>query len=199
MIAGVGGGGHRQAPGRAIGDLAIDLAGHNDLLCAKNIAQLLAGGHVLGAVDVPHNLGKLVILAKNQTQIARPGRAAFGRKRRAGRGAFEDNSLIGIGHGGGGGKHGPAAHAMAFQTNIGLIDHGQAAQIGQARWPTKALGKGRPAAIAMAGLVHGQDDIAAPCKLNRKPTLSFAAIDIAVHGQDTGGWLIRCRGLGGIE
>ena len=55
------------------------------------------------------------------------------------------------------------------------------------------VGEGGRVAIAVAGLVEGEDDIAAAGEFDGKAGLGLARIDVAVDGEDAGGGGLRGR------
>ena len=187
MVARVGGERRFQPPGGAVRQGAVDAAGHDGPVGAEHGLQLGAVGHVLRPVDAPHDLGELVIAAEHHLEIARPGAGAVGGEGLSRGGPLQHHGAVVAGHGGGGGQHRPAPHGMALQADIGRVHHGQAAQVSQPRRTAEARGKGRPAAVAVTGLVHGQHHIAPPGELDGKAVLGLAAVDVAVHGQDARG------------
>ena len=86
---------------------------------------------------------------------------------------------------------------MALEADIVLVDEFEAAQIGQPIGAAEPVGEGGRVAIAMAGLVEGEDHIAAAGELDGKAVLGFARIDVAVDGEDAGGRDLR-RGIRGM-
>ena len=184
MVSRVGGDWLRQPPGVTVHDAAVDLARHNSFR-AKHRLQFRAGRHILSPVDVPHNLGELVVATENKCQISRPGRRAFWGERLASRGPLEHHGAIRVGHCSGCGKHSPATHTVAFKSDISFVDHGKTAQIFQPRRPSESFRKCRSARITMAGLVQRQDDVTAAGKFNCKTVLRLSAVDIAMNGKDT--------------
>ena len=83
---------------------------------------------------------------------------------------------------------------MALKPDIGLVDEFEAAQIGQPIGAAKPVGEGGRVAIAVAGLVEGEDHITAAGKLDGKAVLGLARIDVAVDGEDAGSGDLR-RGV----
>jgi hypothetical protein len=81
---------------------------------------------------------------------------------------------------------------VALEPDIVLVDDVEAAQMRQPIGAAKAIGESRRIAVAMAGLVQRQHHITPAGKFDSKAILGLARIDVAVHGQDTGG-----GGLGG--
>src|SRR5260370_15504489 len=57
----------------------------------------------------------------------------------------------------------------------------------------KAAGEGGRIAVAMAGLVEGEDHVTAAGEFDRKAVLGLARIDIAVDREDAGGGGLRGR------
>ena len=181
-----------QHPGGALGDVAIDLAGFDDARRAKQGPELRALGHVASQVDPPHQRGEFLILGEHQRDIARPACGSLGGKRLAGRRSLQHHRLVVVRHGRRGGENGPAAHRMTLEADIVLVDDVEAAQVRKAVGPAKAVGEGGRIAVAVAGLVEGEDHIAATGEFDRKAVLGLARVDIAVNGQNAGG-----RGLRG--
>jgi len=79
---------------------------------------------------------------------------------------------------------------MALKPDIVWVNEIQRAQIGQRIEPAERVGEGWRRAIAVAGLVRREHDIAAARKLNREGGLSLTGVDIAVRGEDRGGWIL---------
>lgn len=76
---------------------------------------------------------------------------------------------------------------MAFHPDVGLVDDRQRFHVAHAFDAAEAVGKGRPFAVAVPGLVQRQDNKAAPGELNGEAVLGLTGVDIAVDGQDAGG------------
>ena len=66
--------------------------------------------------------------------------------------------------------------------------------MGEAVGAAEPVGEGGRVAIAVAGLVEGEHDIAAAGEFDGKAVLGLARIDVAVDGEDAGGGDLR-RGV----
>ncbi len=176
-------------------DVTIDLAGFHRAGATEQRPQLRALCHVPGAIDAPHQRGEFLVLSEHQRHVARPGRRAVGGERLAGGRALQHHRLVIVGHRRRGGKDGPAAHGMAFEADIGLVDIRKAAQVGEAIRAAEPVGEGRRVAVAVAGLVQRHHHIAAPGEFDGEAVLGLAGIDIAVDREDAGRRLVR-RGAG---
>lgn len=194
VLGGMGDSRRVEHPGGALGDIAIDLAGFDRPLGAEHRPQFWALGDVASAIDAPHQVGKFLVLREHQGCVFRPVRRAVGGERLAGRRPLQHHRLVVVGHRGGGGEHGPAAHRVALQPDIVLVDDVEAAQMREPIGSAKAIGEGGRIAVAMAGLVEGEHHITAPGEFDRKAVLGLARIDVAVDGEDAGGGELR-RGI----
>ena len=194
VLGRMGNGGGVEHPRRTLRDVAIDLARFHRALGAEQGPQFRALGDVAGEVDAPHQGRELFILGEHQRHVARPAGRAVGRERLAGGRALQHHRLVVVGRGGRRGQHGPAAHRVALEPDIVLVDDFEAAQIGQPIGAAEAVGEGGRVAIAVAGLVEGQHHIAAAGELDGKAVLGLARIDVAVDREDAGGGDLR-RGI----
>jgi hypothetical protein len=77
--------------------------------------------------------------------------------------------------------------------DVGLVDDVQAAQVFQAIDAAEGIRERRRCAVAVAGLVEGQHDVAAPRKLDREAALCFTRVEVAMHGQNSRRWRLRRR------
>ena len=80
---------------------------------------------------------------------------------------------------------------MALEADVVLVDEIEAAQIGQPVGAAEAVGEGGRVAVAVAGLVERQDDIAAAGEFDGKAVLGLARIDVAVDRENAGGRGLR--------
>ncbi len=194
VLGRVGNGGRIEHPRRTLGDVAIDLARLDRALGAEEGPELRALGDVAGLLLAPHQGREFLVLGEHQRHVSWPGRGAVGGERLAGGGALQHHRLVVVGHGGRGGEHGPAAHRVALEADIVLVDDVEAAQMRQPVRAAEAVGEGGRVAIAVAGLVEGEHHIAAAGELDGKAVLGFARIDVAVNREDAGGGSLR-RGV----
>ena len=194
VLGRMGNGGGVEHPRRALRDVAIDFARFHRALRAEQAPQFRALGDVAGLVDGPHQGREFVILGKHQRNVARPAWGAVGRERLAGGRALEHHRFVVVGRGGGRCQHGPAAHRVAFEPDIVLVHDFKAAQVGQPIGAAEPVCEGGRVAIAVAGLVEGEDHIAATGKLDGKAVLGLARIDVAMDREDAGGGELR-RGI----
>ena len=172
--------------GIALGDIAIDLAGLGLARRAEERQELRTGDDVLRALDAPHQPWKFLVLREHQRDVARPCGRSFGCERPTGRRALEHHRLVVIRHRGGRGENGPAAHRMAFEADVGLVDEIEAAQVGERIGAAESVGERRRIAVAVARLIERQHDVSAARELDGKSRLRLARIDVAVHGEDAG-------------
>ena len=173
--------------------VTVNLRGLDRAGRAEEGLQLRAVRHILGAVDAPHQLGEFLILREHQRDVARPARRAVSRERLSRRRAFEHHRLVVVGHRGGGGENGPAAHRVAFEADVGLVDEVEAAQIGEAIRAAEAVRESGRVGIAVAGLVERDHDVTAAGELDGEAVLGLARIDVAVDGEDAGCGLLWRR------
>jgi len=75
---------------------------------------------------------------------------------------------------------------MAFHADVLLVDDVQRAKVRESIGATEAIRKGGRIRIAMTCLIHLENDVAAPRKLNGKPGLGLSRIDVTVHRQNAG-------------
>jgi hypothetical protein len=181
-----------QRPRGTLRDVPINLAGLERPLGAEHGPELWALGDVAGPLDPPHQIGEFLVLRENQRGIARPARRAIGGERLAGGRAFQHHRFVIVGHRGRRGENGPAAHRVALEPDIVLVDDVEAAQVRQPIGSAKTAGEGRWIAVAMAGLVEGEHHVTPAGKFDGKAVLGFPRIDVAVNGENAGG-----GGLGG--
>jgi len=88
---------------------------------------------------------------------------------------------------------------MALEADVVLVDDVEAAKVGQAGGPAEAVGEGGRVGVAVAGLVEGEDDVAAPRELDREAVLGLSGVDIAVDREDCGSRSLGRRRLGHVE
>ena len=161
-------------PRRALADVAIDLARFDRSLGAEHGPEFRALRDIARPLDPPHQVREFLILREYQSYIARPRGSAVGCERFAGGGALQHHGLVVVGHRGRCGKHGPTAHRVALQPDVVLVDHFEAAQMGQTIRTAKAICERRRIAVAVTSLIKRQHHVTAAGKFDRKAVLRLA-------------------------
>ena len=82
---------------------------------------------------------------------------------------------------------------MALEADIVLVDDVEAAQMCEAIGAAETVGEGGRVAVAVAGLVERQHDIAAAGEFDGKAVLGLARIDVAMNRENAGRRGLRGR------
>ena len=184
MIAGVRDRRHVQHPRGVVLEVAVQLPGHHWFQRAENLLQLRRPHDVGAGRNAPHQIGEFVVRAEHHGEIARKCLRSLRCAEAAGRGAFQHHCLVSIGLRRGRSEYGPAAHRMAFESDVVDVHRVERAQIRERVRAAEAVGKRRRLRKAVAALVEREHDVTAARELDREPTLRLPRIDVAVHREN---------------
>ena len=87
---------------------------------------------------------------------------------------------------------------MTLEADVVLVDEVEAAQIAQSVGPAETVRESWRIAVAVAGLIERQHDVAPTGEFDREVALSLARIEVAMDGEHAGRRCFR-RGIRGNE